>query len=198
MRTSTKMATAAMVAAVGMGATATAASAYAFDPPSTHFTGTPTGPQSLTVGAGTWTCSTMTLTGDTGVSSGAMQVQPSYASCTLNAFGVSFSSTVMMRADWRITLDSGSGPWSASLDLLAPGSGPTVQLNVPALGCEIDLGPQSGLSNVAVSNTPLPGVQLDFAVAGITYTQNGSCPFATSSTASYQGTVAVPGITATN
>lgn len=203
MNTMTRIATAAALAAVGMGASASIASAYTLDPPSTSFTGTNSGLGNhiFTAGGAPVSCSSASFAGATPASGPTASFKATYTGCTLTLGGIPLSATVTTNSNWDLTVTGGTGPWTGDVSITS-GSPHAVVIRVPAVGCElyVDAANNGTLSQVTGTNTTPTGVRLVANVVNISYTQNGSClgvP-ASGSNATYTGSVQINGVTITN
>lgn len=189
MRKSSKIAAAAVVATIGLGASASAASAY--DITGGNYIGTNgTNAQTFQVGGGfTVSCSKATYTGNTDNVPGdtnSTLFTPVFGTgaggtCTL----LGQPATVSTTGQWKLTVTGGSGSThTGSINLPS-----TSTTTISAVGCTVTVpGGQTfanGVGGTTASSTTSGNNQLlNVRAAGITYTASG-CPFASGSTGVY-------------
>jgi hypothetical protein len=87
---------------------------------------------------------------------------------------------------------------TTTLALTAPPSGPSMVLDVTDLECQVSFAPQSGLSDVVLTNVTPTGVTMAFNVAGMAWTSD--CPTVPESGTDGEigATFSVPGMTLTD
>jgi hypothetical protein len=197
MNLSTRIATAAAVAATALGLGAAGASAYSIS--GGPYTGTSTAANTFTVGGGAYTvsCATTTISGNA-TGSATTNFAPSYGGCTF--FGL--PATMVQTGFWSTTVTSGPilGRFRGDLTF-TPGSATT--LSVPIAGCVVSVaGPQTfqdGVGGTVVQDTNVSGgVQFEAVLTNIAYTASG-CPFASGNDGVYRtnGPISIPGVTIT-
>lgn len=183
-----KLATAAAVATVAVGAGATAASAYSIS--GGAYTGASTvGPTFTFGGAYTHTCSAMSMSGSA-TGSDTTTFTPSFSGCTFLGLSVPVSQSGAVSL--KVTGDDGFGTYYGELAVPA---GVTTTLSNPVMGCTIVIaGPQT-LGGIEMLNTGT-GVELSATVSGFAYTTS-SCGFGSASNGVLRtnGPVVIPGIT---
>lgn len=197
-----KIATAGAVAAMGVGLGAAGASAtITLSPPNTPFVGTGTTVHSFQAGDFTVTCTGAgsTFTGNTANSStNVIPFTAAYTNCDVDITGDILPVEITVRSDWALTYQSKlGGVVTSRVDLTTPaGGGAAVIIDITDLGCSISVAPQSNLSSVTATNVASPtGVNVNANVAA-SYTTN--CPLINpSGSATYTGSVNIPGITMT-
>lgn len=192
-----KMATAGAVAAIGLGSSAVGASAYAISGGS--YSGVATGTHTFTIaGVYTFTCPAAGVRfAGTATGAATTSFAPGFgSSCTF--FGLPAQSTQV--GPWGATVTSGpdgAGWYGADLHIPA---GSTTMLEVPLAGCTVVIGGTQGFAHgvggnvTRMRNTTPTATQVEIAVVNMAFTATG-CPFASATSATFTGTVDLPGIT---
>ncbi len=185
--------------AIGGGAFVTAADASVdLSPASTPYVGSGVQPFIIDAGDLVFGCSGSEIRGSTAfATTGAVPFRPAFWPCTAWVYGIPVAPTVTMNSDWRLDYVSGSGATSVVADLtfLSPGSGAAFTIGIPAIGCTVSFAPQTGLSQVQLTNTVPTGVVASFAVSGISWTTNVGCLLSAGTGATLSAEFDIPGIT---
>lgn len=191
-----KLATASVVAVLGLGVSAVGASAYSISG-GAYAAVSSAGHSSSIGGAYTIVCDPPTFSGSA-TGSATTSFTPAYANCDFFGHPAEFT----LSGAWELTVIGGSGPSGPYYARVDIPTGVNVTTAVPLVGCEIyNAGPQSfvngvGGTTVTLWNTPA-GLQVDADVYGIGYTTNGACPFVSGTDGEYHtnGSVIFPGVT---
>lgn len=198
-----KIATAGVVAAMGLGVGAAGASAgITLDPNPFHYTGEEESDQVFGTDLFNVVCQDATYTGNTANATPTrIPFHAEYGTCSVTIAGIPLTANVTTNSDWDLHYVSGdaSGDVTANVDVTpstVPGE-PAVKIDVPDFDCSIDIDAQSGLSHVIARNVTPTAVTIDATVGDIAY--ESDCPLVDpTGVGSYTGQVLIPGITMTN
>ncbi len=186
-----KLASAAAIAAFGLGVGAGSASGYSLL--GGPYLGSAAAANTATVGgAYTLSCGAVEFSGSA-TGSATTEFVAAHSDCTY--FG--FPALVTQSGEWEFTVigDDGFGTYAGRIDIPAGASSTT---SLPITGCTVTVeGPQSISDSLVQVVNGSSGLAVSVSLSGIGYTASG-CPFSSGTDLSYasNGPIEVPGVTA--